>query len=70
MYELEFIPKRKVDNFGELVDSTWLPHESSELTQELLDFIENEFENDISEFETVVVYYEGCYNLPIKIINL
>ena len=70
MYELEFLPKNKVDNFGQLIDSTWLTHESLELTQDLLDFIENEFEADISEFDTVIFYHEGCYNLPIKTINL
>ena len=70
MYELEFIPKRKVDNFGELIDSTWLTHDSKEINQELLDFIENEFETDMSEFETVIVYFEGCYNLPVKIIQI
>tara|TARA_R100000278_G_scaffold21818_4_gene20664 strand:+ start:261 stop:392 length:132 start_codon:yes stop_codon:yes gene_type:complete len=42
MYELEIIPK----NTNE--ESTWLTHESTELTQELLEFIENEFEDDIS----------------------
>ena len=64
MYEVEIIPKDKND------DSTWLTHESTELTQELLEFIENEFEADISEFDTVIFYYEGCYNLPIKTINI
>ena len=64
MYELEIIPR----NTNE--ESTWLTHESTELTQELLEFIENEFEDDISEFEKVIFYEEGCYNLPIKVINL
>ena len=64
MFELEFIPKNKNE------ESTWLLHESKELTQDLLDFIENEFEADISEFDTVIFYYEGCYNLPIKTINI
>ena len=64
MYELEIIPRDKTQ------DSTWLTHESTELTQELLEFIENEFEDDISSFEKVIFYEEGCYNLPIKTINL
>ncbi len=64
MYELEIIPR----NTNE--ESTWLLHESKELTQDLLEFIENEFEDDISNFEKVIFYEEGCYNLPIKIINL
>lgn len=64
MYELEIIPKDKSQ------DSTWLMHESTELTQDLLEFIENEFEDDISEFEKAIFYEEGCYNLPIKVINL
>ena len=64
MYELEFIPINKNE------DSTWLLHESKELTQELLDFIENEFEDNISDFDKVIVYEEECYNLPINIINL
>ena len=64
MYELEIIHKDKNE------DSTWLTHESTELTQELLEFIENEFEDDISDFEKVIFYEEGCYNLPIKVINL
>jgi len=45
-------------------------HDQKELTQELLEFIENEFEDDISEFEKAIFYEEGCYNLPIKVINL
>ena len=64
MFELEFIPKNKTE------ESTWLLHESKELTQELLDFIKNEFENNISDFDKVIVYEEECYNLPINIINL
>ena len=64
MYELEIIPKDKTQ------DATWLQHESTKLTQELLEFIENEFEDDISEFEKAIFYEEGCYNLPIKVINL
>ncbi len=64
MYELEIIPRDKTQ------DSTWLQHESIELTQELLEFIENEFEDDISSFEKAIFYEEGCYNLPIKVINL
>ena len=70
MYELEFISIKKVDNFGELIDSTWITHESKELNQELLDFIENEFEDNIGDFEKVIVYEEECYNLPINIIQL
>ena len=57
MYELEFIP------ICTLKESTWIQHESKELTQDLLDFIENEFEDDISDFEMVIVYEEECYNL-------
>ena len=34
------------------------------------DFIENEFEDNISDFDKVIVYEEECYNLPINIINL
>jgi hypothetical protein len=64
MFELEFIPKNKTE------ESTWLLHESKELTQELLDFIENEFEDNISDFDKVIVYEEECYNLPINIIQL
>ena len=64
MYELEIIPRDKTQ------DSTWLQHESIELTQELLEFIENEFEDDISSFEKAIFYEEGCYNLPIKVIRL
>ena len=64
MFELEFIPKNKTE------ESTWLLHESKELTKELLDFIENEFEDNISDFDKVIVYEEECYNLPINIINL
>ena len=40
------------------------------IIQELLEFIENEFEDDISNFDKVIFYEEGCYNLPIKVINL
>ncbi len=59
MFELEFIPINKNE------ESTWLLHESKELTQELLDFIENEFEDNISDFEAVIVYEVGgrCYQL-------
>ena len=64
MYELEFIPINKKE------DSTWLLHESRELNQDLLDFIENEFEDNISNFDKVIVYEEECYNLPINIIEL
>jgi hypothetical protein len=64
MYELEFIPKCT------LKDSSWLEHESTELTQDLLDFIEHYFEDDISDFEMVIVYEEECYNLPVNIIKL
>ncbi len=64
MYELEFIPTCT------LKESTWLQHESKELTQDLLDFIENEFEDKISDFEMVIVYEEGCYNLPVNVIRL
>ena len=64
MYELEIIHKDKNE------DSTWLTHESTVLTQELLEFIENEFEDDISNFDKVIFYEEGCYNLPIKVIQL
>ncbi len=64
MYELEFIPKCT------LKDSSWLEHESTELNQDLLDFIEHYFEDDISDFEMVIVYEEECYNLPVNIIKL
>jgi len=64
MFELEFIPKNKTE------ESTWLLHESKELTQDLLDFIENEFEDHISDFDKIIVYEEECYNLPINIIQL
>jgi hypothetical protein len=64
MYELEFIPTCTLE------ESTWIQHESKELTQDLLDFIENEFEDKISDFEMVIVYEEGCYNLPVNVIRL
>ena len=64
MYELEFIPTNKNE------ESTWILHESKELNQELLDFIENEFEDNISDFEMVIVYEEECYNLPVNVIKL
>ena len=64
MYELEFIPKCT------LKDSSWLEHESTELTQDLLDFIEHYFEDDISDFEMVIVYEEENYNLPVNVIKL
>ena len=64
MYELEFIPTNKSE------ESTWILHESKELNQELLDFIENEFEDNIGDFEKVIVYEEDCYNLPVNIIQL
>jgi len=64
MYELEFIPKCT------LKESTWIQHESTELNQNLLEFIENEFEDDISDFEMVIVYEEENYNLPVNIIKL
>ena len=64
MYELEFIPTNKSE------ESTWILHESKELNQELLDFIENEFEDSISDFEMVIVYEEECYNLPVNVIKL
>tara|TARA_R110002020_G_scaffold27115_4_gene87324 strand:- start:2258 stop:2452 length:195 start_codon:yes stop_codon:yes gene_type:complete len=64
MYELEFIPINKNE------ESTWILHESQEMNQELLDFIENEFEDDISNFEMVIFYEEECYNLPVNIIQL
>ena len=64
MYELEIIPKNTSE------ESTWLTHESTELTQDLLEFIENEFDDDISNFDHIVFYEEGCYNLPIKVIQL
>ena len=64
MYELEFIPKCT------LKDSSWLEHESTELTQDLLDFIKHYFEDDISDFEMVIVYEEECYNLPVNVIKL
>ena len=64
MFELEFLPINKTE------ESTWILHESKELNQELLDFIENEFENDISNFDKVIVYEEECYNLPINVIQL
>jgi hypothetical protein len=43
---------------------------SKELNEELLDFIENEFEDNIGDFEKVIVYEEECYNVPINIIQL
>ena len=64
MYELEFIPTNKSE------ESTWILHESKELNQELLDFIENEFEDNIGDFEMVIVYEEECYNLPVNVIKL
>ena len=64
MYELEFIPTNKSE------ESTWILHESKELNQELLDFIENEFEDNIGDFEKVIVYEEECYNVPVNIIQL
>ena len=70
MYELEIIPKNKVYNFGQLIDSTWLLYESTELTQELLEFIEEVVEDDISNYEKAIFYEEGCYNLPIRVIQL
>ena len=44
--------------------------ESKELNEELLDFIENEFEDNIGDFEKVIVYEEECYNVQINIIQL
>ena len=64
MFELEFLPINRNE------ESTWVLHESKELNQDLLDFIENEFENDISDFDKVIVYEEECYNLPINVIQL
>ncbi len=64
MFELEFLPINKNE------ESTWILHESKEMTMSLLDFIENEFEDDISDFEMVIVYEEECYNLPINVIKL
>ena len=64
MFELEFLPINKNE------ESTWVLHESKELNKELLDFIENEFENDISDFDKVIVYEEECYNLPVNVIQL
>ena len=64
MFELDFLPINKNK------ESTWILHESKELNQELLDFIENEFENDISDFDKVIVYEEECYNLPVNVIQL
>ena len=64
MFELEFLPINRNE------ESTWILHESKELNQELLDFIENEFENDISDFDKVIVYEEECYNLPVNVIQL
>ena len=64
MFELEFLPINRNE------ESTWILHESKELNQDLLDFIENKFENDISDFDKIIVYEEECYNLPINIINL
>ena len=63
-YELEFIPVNKNE------ESTWILHDSKELTQELLYFIDNEFEDDISDFEMIIVYEEECYNLPVNVIKL
>ena len=34
------------------------------------ELIENEFENDISDFDKVIVYEEECYNLPVNVIQL
>ena len=66
MFELEFLPKDKTE------ESTWLLHESKELTQELLaEALYNiGFEDNINDFDKVIVYEEECYNLPINIINL
>ena len=64
MFELEFLPINKNE------ESTWILHESKELNQDLLDFIENKFENDISDFDKIIVYEEECYNLPINVIQL
>ena len=66
MFELEFLPKNKTE------ESTWLLHESKELTQELLaEALYNiGFEDNINDFDKVIVYEEECYNLPINIINL
>jgi len=64
MYELEFIPKCT------LKESSWLESESTELTQDLLDFIKHYFEDDISDFEMVIVYEEENYNLPVNVIKL
>jgi len=64
MFELEFLPINRNE------ESTWVLHKSKELNQDLLDFIENEFENDISDFDKVIVYEEECYNLPINVIQL
>ncbi len=63
-YELEFIPKCT------LKESTWILHDSKELTQELLYFIDNEFEDELSDFEMIIVYEEECYNLPVNVIKL
>ena len=56
MFELEFLPINRNE------ESTWILHESKELNQDLLDFIENEFENDISDFDKVIVYEEECWS--------
>jgi len=64
MFELEFLPINRNE------ESTWILHESKELNQDLLDFIENKFENDISDFDKIIVYEEECYNLPINVIQL
>ena len=64
MFELEFIPKNKNE------ESTWITHESKELTQELIDFVENEFEDTLDDFDKIIVYEQECYNNPVNIIYL
>lgn len=50
MFELEFIPINKKE------DSTFTLNEEPKLTKSLLDFIENEWENIIGDFELIKVY--------------
>ncbi len=58
MFELEFIPTNKKE------DSTFTLNEEPKLTQSLLDFIENEWENIIGDFKLIKVY-----NLEGNLIN-
>ena len=69
MYELEFIPL-KGGYLTPKEESTWIQHESKELTQELIDFVENEFEDTLDDFDRIIVYEQECYNCPVNIIYL